>query len=125
VKQREQQRRRVAAELARLILTLPVYELLCPSTPRRHRSFVTSRLQVGLPERASKTGVIPRIGHSVSLDHAAELLGVSRRTIYNRIRDGHLKTVRTFGGSQRVERDSVEGELLRRQTWAGHARDAD
>ena len=49
----------------------------------------------------------PRIGRSVSLDHAAELLGVSRRTIYNRIRDGRLQTIRTIGGSQRVLLDSV------------------
>jgi F-type H+-transporting ATPase subunit a len=34
----------------------------------------------------------PRIGRSVSLDHAAQLLGVSRRTVYNRIRDGKLQT---------------------------------
>jgi excisionase family DNA binding protein len=52
----------------------------------------------------------PRIGRSVSLDHAAELLGVSRRTIYNRIREGRLMTVRTLGGSQRVLLDSVQGE---------------
>lgn len=44
----------------------------------------------------------PRIGRSVSLDDAAMLLGVSRRTIYNRIRDGRLQTIRTPGGSQRV-----------------------
>lgn len=44
----------------------------------------------------------PRIGRSVSLDDAALLLGVSRRTIYNRIRDGRLQTIRTPGGSQRV-----------------------
>jgi excisionase family DNA binding protein len=50
----------------------------------------------------------PRIGRSVSLDHAAELLGVSRRTIYNRIREGRLRTVRTLGGSQRVLIDSVQ-----------------
>src|SRR5947209_3159922 len=50
----------------------------------------------------------PHIGRSVSLDHAAQLLGVSRRTIYNRIRDGRLQTVRTLGGSQRVLLDSVE-----------------
>jgi excisionase family DNA binding protein len=43
----------------------------------------------------------------VSLDHAAELLGVSRRTIYNRIRDGRLQTIRTLGGSQRVLIESV------------------
>jgi excisionase family DNA binding protein len=49
----------------------------------------------------------PRVGRSVSLDHAAVLLGVSRRTIYNRIRDGRLQTVRTRGGSQRVLVDSV------------------
>lgn len=47
------------------------------------------------------------IGRSVSLDHAAQLLGVSRRTIYNRIRDNRLKTVRTAGGSQRVLIDSL------------------
>ena len=52
-------------------------------------------------------GFEPRIGRSVSLDHAAELLGVSRRTIYNRIRDGRLQTIRTIGGSQRVLIDSV------------------
>ena len=49
----------------------------------------------------------PVIGRSVSLDHAAQLLGVSRRTIYNRIRDGHLHTIRTLGGSQRVLVESV------------------
>jgi excisionase family DNA binding protein len=42
------------------------------------------------------------------LDHAAELLGVSRRTIYNRIREGRLQTIRTLGGSQRVLIDSVQ-----------------
>jgi len=52
-------------------------------------------------------GFAPRIGRSVSLDHAAEILGVSRRTIYNRIRDGRLQTIRTLGGSQRVLIDSV------------------
>jgi len=52
-------------------------------------------------------GTAPRIGRSVSLDHAAALLGVSRRTIYNRIREGRLQTIRTLGGSQRVVLDSV------------------
>jgi excisionase family DNA binding protein len=56
----------------------------------------------------------PRIGRSVSLDHAAELLGVSRRTIYNRIRENRLRTIRTAGGSQRVLVDSI-GELHRRE----------
>ena len=53
------------------------------------------------------SGFEPRIGRSVSLDHAAEILGVSRRTIYNRIRDGRLQTIRTLGGSQRVLIESV------------------
>lgn len=67
---------------------------------------------MALAERISETeGVAPRIGRSVSLDHAAELLGVSRRTIYNRIREGRLVTVRTIGGSQRVLIDSVEDEF--------------
>ncbi len=56
---------------------------------------------------ASEIGFEPRIGRSVSLDHAADLMGVSRRTIYNRIRDGRLQTIRTLGGSQRVLLDSV------------------
>ena len=54
------------------------------------------------------TGLEPRIGRSVSLDHAAAILGVSRRTIYNRIREGRLQTIRTLGGSQRVLLESVQ-----------------
>jgi excisionase family DNA binding protein len=54
------------------------------------------------PTQATQNGVEIKVGRSVSLEHAASLLGVSRRTIYNRIRDGRLLTVRTLGGSQRV-----------------------
>ena len=43
-----------------------------------------------------------QLGRSVTIDHAASLLHVSRRTIYNRIREGKLQTIRTIGGSQRV-----------------------
>ena len=42
------------------------------------------------------------------IEQAAQLLGVSRRTVYYRIRDGRLRTIRTLGGSQRVLMDSVE-----------------
>jgi excisionase family DNA binding protein len=49
----------------------------------------------------------PRLGRSVSIDQAAALLSVSRRTIYNRIRDGRLQTIRTIGGSQRVLVESL------------------
>jgi excisionase family DNA binding protein len=61
----------------------------------------------------------PRIGRSVSLDHAAQILGVSRRTIYNRIRDGRLQTIRTVGGSQRVLVESVEDSRSRRSEPSG------
>lgn len=50
----------------------------------------------------------PRVGRSVSIEQAAQLLAVSRRTVYYRIRDGRLRTIRTLGGSQRVLMDSVE-----------------
>ena len=60
-------------------------------------------------EGLNEPGFEPRIGRSVSLDHAAQILGVSRRTIYNRIRDGRLQTIRTLGGSQRVLLDSLHG----------------
>jgi len=60
----------------------------------------------------AETAFEPRIGRSVSLDHAAQLLGVSRRTIYNRIREGRLQTIRTLGGSQRVLLDSVAEDRL-------------
>ena len=49
----------------------------------------------------------PRVGRSISIEQAAQLLGVSRRTVYYRIRDGRLRTIRTLGGSQRVLLDSV------------------
>ncbi len=62
---------------------------------------------MAIPENLRDSGFEPRIGRSVSLDHAAALLGVSRRTIYNRIREGRLQTIRTLGGSQRVLLDSV------------------
>jgi excisionase family DNA binding protein len=48
-----------------------------------------------------------QVGRSVSLDHAARILGVSQRTVYNWIRVGRLRTIRTMGGSQRVLLDSL------------------
>ena len=51
----------------------------------------------------------PRLGRSVSIEQAANLLNVSRRTIYNRIRNGRLQTIRTRGGSQRVLIESLDG----------------
>ena len=56
-----------------------------------------------------------QLGRSVTIDQAAELLHVSRRTVYNRIRDGKLLTIRTIGGSQRVLLSSVEDN--RKLVW--------
>jgi excisionase family DNA binding protein len=69
-------------------------------------------------EDPGNSGCEPRIGRSVSLDHAAALLGVSRRTIYNRIREGRLQTIRTLGGSQRVLLDSVNENRPRAAGYA-------
>jgi len=44
---------------------------------------------------------------SVMIDTAAELLGVSRRTVYYRIREGKLQTIRTPCNSQRVLLESL------------------
>jgi excisionase family DNA binding protein len=57
------------------------------------------------------------LGRSVTIDQAAALLRVSRRTIYNRIRDGKLQTIRTIGGSQRVLVSSIDES--RKPTWTG------
>lgn len=61
--------------------------------------------------QASTTSFEPRLGRSVTIDQAAQLLGVSRRTIYYRIREGRLRTIRTLGGSQRVLLESLSGGL--------------
>jgi excisionase family DNA binding protein len=44
---------------------------------------------------------------SVMIDQAAALLGVSRRTVYYRIREGKLLTIRTRCNSQRVLVESL------------------
>ena len=46
-------------------------------------------------------------GYSFLIHEAAALMGVSRRTVYYRIREGRLKKVRTLGGSTRVLVPSV------------------
>ena len=45
------------------------------------------------------------------IEEAARLLGISKRTVYYRIREGRLRTVRTKGGSQRVLVSSIEALL--------------
>jgi excisionase family DNA binding protein len=53
----------------------------------------------------------PQRERSVLILEAADVLGVSRRTVYYRIRDGQLQTIRTRGGSQRVLWSSIEALL--------------
>ena len=57
---------------------------------------------------ATQHGFRPQLGRSVSIEQAAQRLGVSRRTVYYWIRDVRLRTVRTLGGSLRVVTDSLE-----------------
>ena len=59
-----------------------------------------------------------RLGRSVSILQAAHLLNVSRRTIYNRIREGRLHTIRTLGGSQRVLVESLFDAGFRPQAFS-------
>lgn len=54
---------------------------------------------------------------SLLISDAAVLLGVSRRTVYYRIRSGRLETIRTKGGTQRVLLESLE-RLLRSEQLA-------
>ena len=63
-----------------------------------------------MPEPTTITPQNPEMkyGRSVSLMQAAALLQVSRRTVYNRIRDGQLATIRIHG-SQRVLTSSLFG----------------
>jgi excisionase family DNA binding protein len=61
------------------------------------------------------------MGRSVSIDQAAQLLNVSRRTIYNRIRDGRLLTIRTMCGSQRVLVESLFQFGFRPQAFSASA----
>jgi excisionase family DNA binding protein len=65
----------------------------------------------------------PRLGRSVSIEQAAILLGVCRRTIYNRIRSGSLQTVRTLGTSQRVLVASIDE--YRKTVWGAAPHDAE
>ena len=46
-------------------------------------------------------------GRSVFIHQAMRMLGVSKRTVYYRIREGRLRTIRVHGGSQRVLIESI------------------
>jgi excisionase family DNA binding protein len=54
---------------------------------------------------------------SLLIEQAAELMGLSRRTIYYRIREGRLRTIRTRCRSQRILLSSIF-EFLRQDREA-------
>ncbi len=70
----------------------------------------------GLPTEAGR--------RSVLIPDAAQALGVSRRTVYYRIRAGRLMTIRTRCGSRRVLWSSIEA-LMREGVGRTHARPAE
>jgi len=74
-------------------------------------------LEIHEPEKELE----PKLGRSVSIDQAASLLNLSRRTIYNRIREGRLQTIRTMGGSQRVLVESLITLGFRPQAFSASA----
>ena len=63
----------------------------------------------------------PRFARSVSIEQAGNLLSLSRRTVYYRIREGRLQTIRTLGGSQRVIVDSLYDLGFRPQAFSTSA----
>jgi len=70
---------------------------------------------------SAETASDVRLGRSVSIDQAAQLLRLSRRTIYYRIRDGRLQTIRSIGGSQRVLVESLHACGFRPQPFSTSA----
>lgn len=70
----------------------------------------------GLPTEANR--------RSVLIPDAAQALGVSRRTVYYRIRAGLLMTIRTRCGSQRVLWSSIEA-LMREDARRTRGRPAE
>jgi hypothetical protein len=58
------------------------------------------------PSDAGRAGLNPT-GRSVFIDQAMQILGVCKRTVYYRIREGRLRTIRVGGGSQRVLVESI------------------
>jgi excisionase family DNA binding protein len=91
--------------------------------------------RVGMHWRSSCSAVsilvegLMSISLTLLIDRAAAFLGVSRRTVYYRISEGRLRTIRTRCGSQRVLIESAEallrqGPRRRRQRGRGRVSDA-
>lgn len=85
-----------------------------PLQPRRELVGIRSALADGM------VGTMNGAKRSLLIEDAAVLLGVSRRTVYYRIRQGRLDTMRTLCGSQRVLLASIE-RLQRQEGGLGLA----
>jgi excisionase family DNA binding protein len=59
------------------------------------------------PSESERAGLNLAV-RSVFIDQAMRMLGVSKRTVYYRIREGRLRTIRVRGGSQRVLVESIQ-----------------
>src|SRR3979411_1376153 len=78
---------------------------------RTFRFTTGHQLQLPRPQRRHRSCACLGMLTSLMIDQAAALLGVSRRTVYYRIREGRLLTIRTIGGSQRVLLESIQALL--------------
>lgn len=84
----------------------PIDSKECDGTRRSGRRRGITAQRVGLLRTlASKTMIINR--KAISIMKACELVGVSRRTIYNWISSGKVEYVRTAGGSIRIFTDTL------------------
>src|SRR5262249_14077786 len=81
-----------------------------------------SARSVALCRRHRTCHMTAPMSRSCLLEEAAALLGVSRRTVYYRIREGRLQTVR-IGVTQRVLVDSLRA-LLEEQAAKDRVADA-
>ncbi len=67
---------------------------------------------------------MPLDRQTVSIVRACEIVGVSRRTIYNWMASGKVEYLRTAGGAVRIFVDSLwrqPGEVVRHVPHAAHA----
>jgi len=74
-----------------------------PIRSGKHMNVPNGHLLAPLPE--TRTMMLDR--KTVSIPRACELVGVSRRTIYNWIAGGKVEYVRTAGGSVRIFVDTL------------------
>jgi excisionase family DNA binding protein len=77
----------------------------------RARPITISNFKYGNPIRPLVPGLAMRVmitdRKTISIMKACELVGVSRRTIYNWIASGKVEYVRTAGGSVRIFVDTL------------------